>query len=153
MLSSSQLYNTLFLSKILDHLLIFYPYLFSSGNLCLKYSNKERLFVCITDWSDRPILLHGHFSYFNPRKLGIEFYPIYINIIRFVIFWLYLSDWVYSHLLIKYDLILLLLLQALWLLFKLSFSSNIFTGHRNSNNYLFLLGVLSLFGYSNLSLT
>jgi len=36
----------------------------------------------ISDWSDRPILLHGHFSYFNPRKLGIEFYPIYINIIR-----------------------------------------------------------------------
>jgi len=36
----------------------------------------------ITEWNDRPLLLHGHFSYFNPRKLGIQFYPIYINIIR-----------------------------------------------------------------------
>eukprot|EP00088_Acartia_fossae_P003972 TRINITY_DN11705_c0_g1_i1.p1 TRINITY_DN11705_c0_g1~~TRINITY_DN11705_c0_g1_i1.p1 ORF type:complete len:338 (-),score=22.18 TRINITY_DN11705_c0_g1_i1:527-1462(-) len=36
----------------------------------------------ISDWTDRNLLLHGHFSYFNPRKFGIPIYPIYINIIR-----------------------------------------------------------------------
>ena len=36
----------------------------------------------IEGWDDLPALYHGHFAYFDPRSVGVDATPVYINLIR-----------------------------------------------------------------------
>jgi len=36
----------------------------------------------ITSWSTIPTLYHGHFAYFDPKKVGVDVNPVFINLVR-----------------------------------------------------------------------
>jgi len=36
----------------------------------------------ISGWSNTPTFYHGHFAYFDPKKVGVDLTPIFINLVR-----------------------------------------------------------------------
>jgi len=48
----------------------------------LTTGDQARFASNISSWSDSPTLYHGHFAYFDPKRLGVAVTPIFINLIR-----------------------------------------------------------------------
>jgi len=48
----------------------------------LTTGDQRSLSQNMSQWSDLPSLYHGHFAYFDPKRVGADLTPLYINMVR-----------------------------------------------------------------------
>lgn len=48
----------------------------------LTLADQVHLAENISSWSSTPTFYHGHFAYFDPRRVGVDVIPIFINLVR-----------------------------------------------------------------------